>query len=333
MLRLLVFALAFICVAAPARADLAIRDGQLVERDGAPFVMRGINIPHAWAPEHTARSIDDIAATGANTVRIALSAGVRWKRNEPSEVARLIAHCRRRHLIVILEVHDATGFGADSRAAHLGAALAYWGDLRAVLRGQEDYVLINIANEPFAGSATPAMWIEAHRTAIATLRGWGLRHTLVIDGADYGQDRSGTMRDHARELLDSDPLRNVLFSIHMYQVYGRAEMVEAYFNAFHAAHLPLIVGEFGPDHQGEPVDEDTIMRMSAQQSVGYLGWSWGGNGGNVANLDMVEHFDASRLSPWGERIINGANGIRATARPAHIFQQRRGFLAHFVQPR
>ncbi|HVZ99805.1 MAG TPA: cellulase family glycosylhydrolase [Caulobacterales bacterium] len=230
MLRFFAATLALLCFAVPARADLTIRDGMLVERDGAPFVMRGINIPHAWLPRRTSKAIDDIAATGANSVRIALSAGVRWRRTPPSEVARLIAHCKRERLIVILEVHDATGFGADPRAAHLGAALAYWADLRDVLRGQEDFVLINIANEPFAGAATPSMWVEAHRTAIATLRGWGLRHTLVIDGADYGQDQSGTMRDHARELLDADPLHNVLFSIHMYQVYDSAEKVEAYFH-------------------------------------------------------------------------------------------------------
>ncbi|HVZ99804.1 MAG TPA: hypothetical protein VG841_05775 [Caulobacterales bacterium] len=72
--------------------------------------------------------------------------------------------------------------------------------------------------------------------------------------------------------------------------------------------------------------------MSQAQSVGYLGWSWSGNAGNVANLDIVEHFDARRLSPWGERLINGSGGIRETAHPAHVFARRRGFWMRLFAP-
>ncbi len=323
-LAFLVFALA-LGVSGAARADFAIRDGVLVERDGSPFIMRGINVPHAWLSQHTDQSLADIAATGANTVRIVLSSGARWRRSEPSEVAHLVALAKRHRMIVVLEVHDTTGFGADERAVHLGAVLAYWAELRDVLQGEEDYVLINIGNEPFAGRSTPAMWIEAHRTAIAALRAMGFRHTIVIDGADYGQDASGTMRDHARDLFDGDPLRNVLFSVHMYQVYGRGETIEAYLDAFRDARLPLIVGEFGMDHQGEPVDEEAIFRLSNERGIGYLGWSWSGNSQRVADLDIVRNFDAERLSPWGERLINGAGGIRETSRPAHVYAQPRGF--------
>lgn len=314
--------LAFVLVlslAPAAHADFAIRDGVLVEADGAPFVMRGVNVPHAWLNERTAQSLEDVAATGANTVRIVLSNGARWRRSEPREVSRLIAMAKRRRMIVMLEVHDTTGFGADPRAVHLETTLAYWRALRPALQGQEDYVLVNIGNEPFAGTSTPDMWVDAHRDMISALRALGLRHTIVVDAHDYGQDSSNTMRDRARELFDADPLRNVLFSVHMYQVYGEGDRIRAYFDAFRDARLPLIVGEFGPDHQGEPVDEDTIFALSAERGIGYLGWSWSGNSRNVANLDIVEGFDARRPSPWGRRLIDGPGGFRETARPAGLF--------------
>jgi mannan endo-1,4-beta-mannosidase len=320
--------LAILAAASPAHADFAVRDGQLVERDGAPFIMRGVNVPHAWLSQETERAIPAIAATGANTVRIVLSTGARWRRSEPAEVARLVALAKAHGMIAMLEVHDTTGFGADERAVHLGATLGYWAELLPVLEGEEDFVLVNIGNEPFAGRATPAMYVEAHRTAIAALRAIGYRHTIVIDGADYGQDHTRTMLTNARDLFDSDPLKNVLFSVHMYQVYRDGEAVRAYFDGFRDAGLPFIVGEFGMDHQGEPVDEETIFALSAERGVGYLGWSWSGNAQQVADLDIVLDFDPARLSPWGERLINGEGGIRATSRRARIFEaddQRSGF--------
>lgn len=324
-MRALLAALSLAAVATPAHADFAVRDGVLVQGDGSPFLMRGVNVQHAWAPAHTMQSLEDIAGTGANTVRIVLSNGARWNKNEPREVARLLDRAKDLGLIVMLEVHDTTGLGADPAAAHIGTTIPYWLELQEVLEGQEDYVLVNIGNEPTAGSSPPTMWLEAHRTAIAALRYAGFKHTIVIDAHDYGQDGSNTMRDRARELFDSDPLHNILFSVHMYQVYADGARVEQYFNAFRDARLPLIVGEFGMDHAGEPVDEETIFRLANEYRFGYLGWSWSGNAAHVADLDIVTDFDGSRLSPWGERLINGAGGIRETSEPAHVFAQRRSW--------
>lgn len=311
---------AALLAATPADAGFSVREGRLVDACGAPFVMRGVNVPHAWLPQHTMRSLSDISATGANTVRIVLSDGTRWRRTPPREVARLIAAAKRRRMIVMLEVHDTTGWGLAPEASHLGATLPYWFDLRDVLRGQEDHVLVNFGNEPMAGATTPGMWLEAHRTAIAALRAAGLRHTLVVDAPDYGQDSSNTMRTLAPTLFEADPQRNLIFSVHMYQTYGAPEPIRAYFDAFQAARLPFIVGEFGMDHQGEPVDEDTIFALSQERGVGWLAWSWSGNSANVADLDIVEDFDARRPSPWGRRLIDGPGGIRETSRTAGVFR-------------
>ncbi|WP_319020155.1 cellulose binding domain-containing protein [Streptomyces sp. C8S0] len=39
------------------------------------------------------------------------------------------------------------------------------------------------------------------------------------------------------------------------------------------------------------------MATARQLGVGYLGWSWSGNGGGVEYLDLATGFDASRLTP------------------------------------
>jgi len=105
----------------------------------------------------------------------------------------------------------------------------------------------------------------------------------------------------------------------MYGVFDTAAEITDYLGRFRSANLPIIVGEFGNQHSDGNPDEDSIMSTAQSQGIGYLGWSWSGNGGGVEDLDMVTNFNASQLTPWGERIFNGANGIRQTAKEATIY--------------
>jgi mannan endo-1,4-beta-mannosidase len=127
------------------------------------------------------------------------------------------------------------------------------------------------------------------------------------------------MRDNAAGVFAADPDRNTMFSIHMYGVFDTATEVRDYLNRFVSHRLPILVGEFGDAHSDGNPDEDAIMATAEQLDVGYMGWSWSGNGGGVEYLDMAEGFNASQLSPWGQRIFNGADGIRQTAREAGVF--------------
>jgi mannan endo-1,4-beta-mannosidase len=127
------------------------------------------------------------------------------------------------------------------------------------------------------------------------------------------------MRINAPSVFAADTLRNTVFSIHMYGVYGQAATINNYLEAFVNARLPIIVGEFGDNHSDGDVDENTIMATAQARRIGYLGWSWSGNGSPVQYLDMTNGFNANSLTAWGQRIINGANGIRATSREASVY--------------
>jgi mannan endo-1,4-beta-mannosidase len=59
------------------------------------------------------------------------------------------------------------------------------------------------------------------------------------------------------------------------------------------------------------------MSEAVKRGIGYIGWSWAGN--NDPILDMTSNFNAAQLTTWGERIVNGPNGIRATSKQATIF--------------
>ncbi|MCT2594172.1 cellulase family glycosylhydrolase [Streptomyces sp. N2-109] len=295
---------------------LHISDGRLVEGNGNDFVMRGVNDAHTWYPGET-QSLSDIKAQGANTVRVVLSNGHRWSENGPEDVAGVVDECKANRLICVLEVHDTTGYGEEAAAASLDQAADYWIGLQDVLTGEENYIIINIGNEPW-GNTNPEGWTDPTIAAVEKLRATGFEHTIMVDAPNWGQDWQGVMRANAQSVYDADPTGNLIFSIHMYSVYDTAAKVSDYLNAFVDAGLPLLIGEFGgpPDQYGDP-DEDAMMAAAEQLQLGYLAWSWSGNTDPI--LDLVIDYDPDQLSSWGERIFHGANGIAQTAREATIF--------------
>ncbi|MET9760538.1 cellulase family glycosylhydrolase [Streptomyces sp. NPDC006372] len=311
--------LSLLSLGTPAHAaatGLRIENGRLLEASGNDFVMRGVNHAHTWYPGET-QSLADIKALGANTVRVVLSDGHRWTKNSAQDVAGVIAQCKANRLICVLEVHDTTGYGEEAAAGTLDHAADYWIGLKEVLAGQEDYVVINIGNEPW-GNTNPAGWTDPTIAAVKKLRNAGFTHTIMVDAPNWGQDWQGVMRANARSVYDADSTGNLIFSIHMYSVYDTAQEITDYLNAFVNAKLPILIGEFGgpADQYGDP-DEDTMMAVAQQLKLGWLAWSWSGNTDPV--LDLAIDFDRSRLSSWGERVFHGANGIAATSKEATVY--------------
>ncbi|MFE6361026.1 cellulase family glycosylhydrolase [Streptomyces sp. NPDC057806] len=300
----------------PQAVGLHISNGRLLEANGNDFVMRGVNHAHTWYPGET-QSLADIKALGANSVRVVLSNGHRWTRNTPEDVAAVIASCKANRLICVLEVHDTTGYGEEAAAATLDSAADYWIGLKDVLAGQEDYVIVNIGNEPW-GNTNPAGWTDPTIAAVKKLRAAGLDHTIMVDAPNWGQDWQNVMRTNAQAVYAADPTGNLIFSIHMYSVYDTPAEITDYLNAFVAARLPILIGEFGgpADQWGDP-DEDTMMAAAQRLDLGYLAWSWSGNTDPI--LDLAIGFDPNRLSSWGQRIFHGANGIAQTSEEATVF--------------
>ncbi|MDX3865968.1 cellulase family glycosylhydrolase [Streptomyces europaeiscabiei] len=310
---------------APAHAaapGFRIENGRLLERSGNDFVMRGVNHAHTWYPNQMG-SLAHIKAKGANTVRVVLSSGDRWTRNDAADVTNVVTQCKRNRLICVLEVHDTTGYGEQSGAVTLSRAADYWIGVQSALTGQEDHVIVNIGNEPY-GNNNYAGWTADTKAAIQKLRTAGFDHTIMVDAPNWGQDWAFTMRDNAASVFAADPDANTIFSIHMYGVFDTAAEVNDYLNRFVSARLPIVVGEFGHDHSDGNPDEDAILATTQRLGLGYLGWSWSGNGGGVEYLDMVTNFDPNQLTSWGQRLFNGANGIAATSREAAIYSSSGG---------
>jgi len=302
-------------------AGFFIANGQLVDNNGTPFIMRGVNYPYTWfQSRNTQADLAAIAATGSNTVRIVLSTGGQWARVNGTQVSQLIQWCKDLKMIAVLEVHDSTGWNESGGAVPISNATAYWtsSDIRAAINGQENFVIINIANEPF-GNTTTANYLPDTIAAIQALRTAGLTHTIMIDGATWGQDWSNTMRTNAMQLWNADTRRNLVFSVHMYEVYQSLTPIQTYMQGFDDMNLPLVIGEFGPVNNGQFVDSESVIAQAQARGNGYIGWSWSGNGGSGTGLDMTVNFDPAQLTTWGNRIVNGTSGIRSTSVLASVF--------------
>ena len=105
----------------------------------------------------------------------------------------------------------------------------------------------------------------------------------------------------------------------MYQSYPDETSVRIYLEHFVTNEQPIVVGEFGDGHwddetqRREPVDEDAILAVTQELQIGWMAWSWSGNEAPNTELDLVADFEPSQLTTWGDRVVNGQNGLRQTS--------------------
>ena len=304
-----------------AFAGWSVSGTKVVDPNGNNFIFRGINHAHTWYTSSTNKAMSDIAATGANSIRVVLSNGTQWTRNNGADVANIISLCKANKLVCVLEVHDSTGYGEQTTATNISKAAEYWvsSDIKNAIVGQEDYVIVNIANEPYGNNTNASTYTSETSAAVKTLRNAGLTHLIMVDAPAWGQDWQGIMRDNAQTIFAADSLSNIMFSVHMYEVYNTATAVQNYLTSFQAKGHALIVGEFGTENNGNNVDEASILQYTQQMGIGYMGWSWSGNGSCCTALDIAINFDPSNLSTWGDFLINSTNGIKATSKLATNF--------------
>lgn len=89
----------------------------------------------------------------------------------------------------------------------------------------------------------------------------------MVDAAGWGQYPKSIF-DYGTQVFDADPLKNTMFSIHMYEYAGgNAETVKSNIDNVLNKNLALIIGEFGIKHTNGDVDEATIMSYAQQKGV------------------------------------------------------------------
>ncbi|WFR61475.1 cellulase family glycosylhydrolase [Paenibacillus amylolyticus] len=203
--------------------------------------MRGVNHGHSWYKNDLNIAIPAIAKTGANTVRIVLSNGSLYTKDDLNAVKNIINVVNQNKMIAVLEVHDATG---KDDYNSLDAAVNYWISIKEALIGKEDRVIVNIANEWY-GTWNGSAWADGYKKAIPKLRNAGIKNTLIVDAAGWGQYPQSIV-DYGQSVFAADTQKNTVFSIHMYEYAGKdAATVKANMENVLNKGLALIIGEFG----------------------------------------------------------------------------------------
>lgn len=297
------------------QSGFTVSGTKLLDANGNEFIMRGINHPHSWFTAEDDTALEAIAATGANTVRIVCGSGQQYTKDSVESLNKVTDKCKELQMIAILEVHDITG---KDNTSLLETAADYWIEVKEALIGKENYVILNIANE-WVGTWDGQTWCDGYTSIIPKLRDAGIKNTIMVDAAGWGQ-YGQSITDFGGQVLDSDPDRNTMFSVHMYGTAGKNKSTIARnLKLSTDKGLCLIVGEFGWNHSDGDVDEEYILEYCNENGIGWLAWSWKGNGGGVEYLDLANEWDGSVLSDWGETVVNSDLGLKKTSVKCTVF--------------
>lgn len=310
---------------------------RLLDANGKEFLMRGYNYSYAWQKDLWGAAFSTAKKYNCNALRIQLSDGQKDLGGycDANQVSSLIKSCKDNHFIGVFNVQD-TGGGNDANV--LLHAADYWVGIKNAVIGQEKYCIVNIGNEWMGspgrdcngewGDYQENLWSDTYIEAVRRIRSAGIKNTLMIDCNGYGQYADIIWKEGQR-ILDEDKKYfkdgkpNIIFSIHFYEKAcywdyekGVGSRVALSIDKALSIGAPVCIGEYAYSRKSEEwkMDWETIQDYSKTMNIGYLGWSFTGNGdAESQGLDMF-NSDGSQMYKNGECIILHPNdGIQATS--------------------
>lgn len=310
---------------------------KLLDANGKEFLMRGYNYSYAWQKNWWGAAFSTAKKYNCNALRIQLSDGQKDLGGycNANQVSDLIKSCKDNHFIGVFNVQD-TGGGNDANV--LLHAADYWVGIKNAVIGQEKYCIVNIGNEWMEspgrdcngewGDYQKNLWSDTYIEAVRRIRSAGIKNTLMIDCNGYGQYADIIWKEGQR-ILDEDKKYfkdgkpNIIFSIHFYEKAcywdyekGVGSRVAHSIDKALSIGAPVCIGEYAYSRKSEEwkMDWETIQDYSKTMNIGYLGWSFTGNGdAESQGLDMF-NSDGSQMYKNGECIILHPNdGIQATS--------------------
>jgi mannan endo-1,4-beta-mannosidase len=197
----------------------------------------------------------------------------------------------------------------------------------------ERYVILNISNEWGPNST---VWRDTYQSAVARLRAAGVKNLIMIDAGGACGQLAESVEAWGRQIFDSDPEKNVVFSIHQYGFWvdpgspkagtwdGRQPYdLEAELTRLDATGLPIVIGEFSSNAYNQVTyTTRSALATYEKHGAGWLAWMWNNPGGD-ATVDMSlnnQYNSSADLTDFGKLLIDDAAlGMKANARKATIF--------------
>ncbi|MES2774059.1 MAG: cellulase family glycosylhydrolase [Bacteroidota bacterium] len=273
------------------------------------------------------RSIE-IEKSGANCVRL------QWYNNY-AQLARpaynlvhldsLLTRSKRLHIIPIVGLWDMTC--SNDWGSFTNVITNWWTQpaVLALIEKHKRYMILNIANEfgyyQWTGNPAAALttFKNNYKTAITTLRNAGIKVPLMIDAPDCGQNIDALVLV-GQELVNHDPLHNILLSAHSYWTgyvgNDSATMANKIQQAV-ASNLPLVMGEIA-NYQSDAqpcqynLNYPDLLESLKIKEVGWLAWTWFKD--YCSSREMTPTGLYSQLNTYGNDLVNNSiYGLKNTA--------------------
>jgi mannan endo-1,4-beta-mannosidase len=297
---------------------LFVLNGKLYDSKGIEFRIRGVNLCHY---DSTQYSGPGIARSNANTVRVGLylssistSTYVNTLQTYISDSENVVAT-----MFYVPGTRNVTS--GDQSTADLASVVQNWVTNYQYYAPLQQHLIIDVANE--WGPQDSATWESAYISAIASLRAAGYTAPIMIDTGAWGQD-TGDLLNYAQAVFNSDPQKNVIFSLHVYAGLGDGWSV-ASLNAYAlqlqslaaSAGMVFVFGEFGPGADIGPsptmLTPQQVIGAAEAAGIGWMGWAWDDNNlsdGAASNNSFSMTFNGpgiytvtSDLTTYGQEMV------------------------------
>ena len=274
--------------------------------------------------------LSEIAKTGANAVRI------QWYNNygqkgraayTTADLDSLLTRCKRLQLIPVVGLWDLT---CGTNWTSFDTLITNWWtrpENVALINKHKAYLIVNICNEfaQYEWSSDTTKALQDYKTnynaVVAKLRKAGIHVPLMIDAPDCGQNVE-CIAKCGNQIINTDPLKNVLFGVHAYWYYytqNNSVQTVAKINEITTAKIPVVFSEVA-DYQSintsTPcqyyLDYPTILNTLKKNKLGWMGWTWYED--DCTYREMADSGYFSKLGIYGNDLVNNAvYGIKTNA--------------------
>ena len=314
-----------------------VQGGKLYDANGYQFQMKGVNVNHWWNATATAdgdtatiEAIPYIKASGANAVRVVFGPieddADSWHRiGMTTELRRAaVAEYVKYKIAPVVEYHNGTG---NNDSKWIDEAADFWIGEKSWLDEFGRYVMINISNEwaqqwngeDDVAGITYAEWAETYKSAITKMRTAGIKNLLVIDSFNYAGSAQ-CIFEYGQELIDHDPMHNVMFSIHAYggwyssattdyevknieDQYTRNWSADYALSLLEEKNITVMIGEFNKQHtlsvNGTCAEDTQLIEDFNLHKTGWIFWMWENSAADM----VVGDTSSFSYSYYGQAIV------------------------------
>lgn len=289
---------------------------------GERIVVRGVE-QMFWNTSWISPSfVDEIAKTGANTIRILPQIDPPTPDGQSviplDGVEQLIQKALDGKMLVDVAVNG----GKDPN-------VYVRDDVKTLLLAHERNLVIHAKGESYESTAEE--WATDSKNVVTMLRAAGYRAPLYILATNGGRNLP-VILDKGQEILDADPLKNVVFGWQAYwgdsnyyqNLFGMT-LAEAVAQAG-AAPFVIQVGLLRTTDPNETMAYSAVMADAQAQELGWLWWDWRMSTDNLTTDGTYGHW-----ASVGEDVaVSNVNSIQNTA--VKTFFQLNGACQYSASP-